>query len=378
MEETNFTDENESRNRTVIRTSILGIIANILLAGSKALIGILSNSIAIILDAVNNLSDMLSSLVTIIGTKLGTKQPNRKHPFGYGRIEYLSAMIVAAIVLYAGITSAVESVKKIIHPEPAEYTTVSLVVIGIAIVVKLSLGLFVRAKGKKVKSNMLVASGVDAMFDAILSTSVFICAIIYIFTKVSLEAYVGIIISGFIIKSGMELLMETVDDILGKRSDADTVKKVKALISEEEDVRGAYDLIINNYGPNKNYASVHIEIPDTMTADRLDALTRKLEAKVFKNTGIVLAAVGVYSFNTKNDEAAKIKDRVTEIVKANDFAVQMHGFYADTEKKTMRMDVVMSFNIKYREGCRIIAEQIKNEFPEYSINITPDIDISDI
>ena len=378
MEETNFTDENESRNRTVIRTSILGIIANIFLAGSKALIGILSNSIAIILDAVNNLSDMLSSLVTIIGTKLGTKQPNRKHPFGYGRIEYLSAMIVAAIVLYAGITSAVESVKKIIHPEPAEYTTVSLVVIGIAIVVKLSLGLFVRAKGKKVKSNMLVASGVDAMFDAILSTSVFICAIIYIFTKVSLEAYVGIIISGFIIKSGMELLMETVDDILGKRSDADTVKKVKALISEEEDVRGAYDLIINNYGPNKNYASVHIEIPDTMTADRLDALTRKLEAKVFKNTGIVLAAVGVYSFNTKNDEAAKIKDRVSEIVKANDFAVQMHGFYADTEKKTMRMDVVMSFNIKYREGCRIIAEQIKNEFPEYSINITPDIDISDI
>lgn len=378
MEETNFTDENESRNRTVIRTSILGIIANIFLAGSKALIGILSNSIAIILDAVNNLSDMLSSLVTIIGTKLGTKQPNRKHPFGYGRIEYLSAMIVAAIVLYAGITSAVESVKKIIHPEPAEYTTVSLVVVGIAIVVKLSLGLFVRAKGKKVKSNMLVASGVDAMFDAILSTSVFICAIIYIFTKVSLEAYVGIIISGFIIKSGMELLMETVDDILGKRSDADTVKKVKALISEEEDVRGAYDLIINNYGPNKNYASVHIEIPDTMTADRLDALTRKLEAKVFKNTGIVLAAVGVYSFNTKNDEAAKIKDRVTEIVKANDFAVQMHGFYADTEKKTMRMDVVMSFNIKYREGCRIIAEQIKNEFPEYSINITPDIDISDI
>ena len=378
MEETNFTDENESRNRTVIRTSILGIIANIFLAGSKALIGILSNSIAIILDAVNNLSDMLSSLVTIIGTKLGTKQPNRKHPFGYGRIEYLSAMIVAAIVLYAGITSAVESVKKIIHPEPAEYTTVSLVVIGIAIVVKLSLGLFVRAKGKKVKSNMLVASGVDAMFDAILSTSVFICAIIYIFTKVSLEAYVGIIITGFIIKSGMELLMETVDDILGKRSDADTVKKVKALISEEEDVRGAYDLIINNYGPNKNYASVHIEIPDTMTADRLDALTRKLEAKVFKNTGIVLAAVGVYSFNTKNDEAAKIKDRVTEIVKANDFAVQMHGFYADTEKKTMRMDVVMSFNIKYREGCRIIAEQIKNEFPEYSINITPDIDISDI
>ena len=378
MEETNFTDENESRNRTVIRTSILGIIANIFLAGSKALIGILSNSIAIILDAVNNLSDMLSSLVTIIGTKLGTKQPNRKHPFGYGRIEYLSAMIVAAIVLYAGITSAVESVKKIIHPEPAEYTTVSLVVIGIAIVVKLSLGLFVRAKGKKVKSNMLVASGVDAMFDAILSTSVFICAIIYIFTKVSLEAYVGIIISGFIIKSGMELLMETVDDILGKRSDADTVKKVKALISEEEDVRGTYDLIINNYGPNKNYASVHIEIPDTMTADRLDALTRKLEAKVFKNTGIVLAAVGVYSFNTKNDEAAKIKDRVTEIVKANDFAVQMHGFYADTEKKTMRMDVVMSFNIKYREGCRIIAEQIKNEFPEYSINITPDIDISDI
>ena len=188
-----------NREKAIVRTSIVGILTNLLLVGFKATVGLISNSIAIILDAVNNLSDALSSVVTIIGAKLGAKQPDKKHPLGYGRIEYLSSMIVAALVLYAGITSLVESVKKIIHPETAEYSTVTLVIISVAIAVKLILGLYVKKQGEKVNSGALSASGSDALFDAILSGSVLASAIVYLIWGVSLEAYVGVVLADFII-----------------------------------------------------------------------------------------------------------------------------------------------------------------------------------
>ena len=376
MEETKFVNESLNRKKVIVRTSLLGIFVNIILSAGKALVGVFTKSIAVILDAVNNLSDALSSLVTIIGTKLGARLPNKKHPLGFGRIEYLSALVVSAIVIYAGMTSLVESIKKIIHPEKAEYSLVSLIIIGVAVFVKLILGLFVRSKGKKVKSTALTASGVDAMFDAILSSSVLISAVIYMFTGFSLEAYVGVVISGFIIKSGVELMIETVNDILGQRADAETVKKVKALIREEEGVRGAYDLIINNYGPEKNYASVHVEVPDTMTVDQLDQLTRKLEAKVYLNTGIVLTAVGVYLYNTQADSAIVIREKVNSIVKENEWAMQVHGFYVDQQNKYMRMDVVVSFSIRGGEAAQIITRQLKEAFPDYAILVTPDVDVS--
>ena len=366
-----------NRDKVIIRTSIIGILANVVLAAFKAVVGIVSNSIAVTLDAVNNLSDALSSVITIIGTKLAGKSPNRKHPLGYGRIEYLSAMIVAGIVLYAGITAMVESVKKIIHPEAAEYTIVSLIIIAVAIVVKLLLGGYVKAQGKKVNSGSLIASGSDATFDAILSASVLVSAIIYMTTGFSLEAYVGAIIAIFIIKAGIEMMIETLNDILGVRADKELTGRVKELLCEEEEVRGAYDLIIYNYGPDRNLASVHLEVPDSMTAEEFDRLTRRAEAKVFKETGIILAGVSVYAYNEKDDEAARIRDDVCEKVMAHDWAVQFHGFYIDMEKHFMRFDVVFSFDINAKEGLEILKKEIGEAYPEYDIMIAPDIDVSD-
>ena len=366
-----------SRDRIIIRTSIIGIITNVFLASFKAAVGLISNSIAVTLDAVNNLSDALSSIITIVGTKLAGKLPDRKHPLGYGRIEYLSAMIVSGIVLYAGITSGVESVKKIIEPELPDYSIISLVIIAVAVVVKILLGTFVKAQGKKVNSGSLTASGSDALFDAVLSASVLLSAVIFMLSGISLEAYVGIIISVFIIRSGIEMMRETLDEILGKRADKDVTTRIKAILCEEPAVRGAYDLILYNYGPDKDYASVHLELPDNMNVNEVDRLTRKAEAKVFKETGIILVAVGVYSYNTSDSEAARIQNDVTEKVIAHDFALQLHGFYLDPETKDMRFDVVFSFDIAPSDGLKIIYEEIKQAYPEYNINITPDVDISD-
>ena len=384
-------NEAENRQKVIVRTSIIGIAANIVLSAFKAFVGFATNSIAVTLDAVNNLSDALSSVITIVGAKLSNKLPDKKHPLGYGRIEYLSAMVVAAIVLYAGGTSAVESVKKIIYPEAADYSTVSLeiiypeaadystvslVIIASAVVVKLVLGKFVKRQGERVNSGALVASGADALFDAILSLSVLASAIVFILTGISLEAYVGLVISAFIIKSGIGMLIETLDDILGKRADGDLVKKIKKLLTEEPQVHGAYDVILNNYGPDKFLGSVHLELPDTMTVEELDELTRRVQARVHKETGVLLTGVGVYSYNTKNDEAAKIRSNVLKLVKAHEWALQLHGFYVNFEEKAIRFDVVMNFEIKPQEGLDILYKEIGEAYPGYDLHINADIDAS--
>ena len=364
------------REKTIVRTSFIGIGANVLLAAFKAVIGIVSNSIAVTLDAVNNLSDALSSVITIIGAKLGAKDPDKKHPLGYGRIEYLSSMLVAAIVLYAGITSLVESVKKIIHPETADYSTISLVIIAVAIVVKLVLGAYVKKQGEKVNSGALIASGSDASFDAILSASVLASAIIFLIWGISLEAYVGVVISGFIIKAGCEMMSETLSDIIGQRGDQDEVRGLKQLICEEEEVLGAYDVTLFNYGPNKNYGTAHIELPDTMSVEEVDLLTRRVQMKVLSETGVVLTGVGVYSYNTSSDEVAEIRNTVQETVLSHEWALQLHAFYADTKEKTMRFDVVMSFDITHKDGLEILHKELAEIYPDYSVMIAPDIDIS--
>lgn len=366
------------REKTIVKTSVIGIIANVMLSAFKAFVGFASNSIAVTLDAVNNLSDALSSVVTIIGAKLGAKQPDKKHPLGYGRIEYLSSMIVAAIVLYAGITSLVELVKKIISPETADYNAVSLIIISVAIVVKLILGMYVRKKGKKVNSGALTASGSDALFDAILSASVLASAVIFLIWQVSLEAYVGVVIAGFIIKAGIEMMIETLNDIIGKREDAESVRELKQVICEEDAVLGAYDITLFNYGPNKNYASVHIELPDTMTVDEVDVITRRIQLNVLHKTGVILTGIGVYSFNTSDDEAAQIRNAVQKTVMTHEWALQLHGFYVDIQKKTIRFDVVISFDIDRKEAVELMTKEVLALYPDYSVMVIPDFDVADI
>ena len=374
MEDNNIEVLTQQREKAIVKTSVIGVVTNVMLAIFKAAVGMISHSIAVTLDAVNNLSDALSSVITIVGAKLGAKQPNKKHPLGYGRIEYLSSMLVAAIVLYAGVTSLVESVKKIISPEKADYSTVSLIIIAVAIVVKLILGQYVKKQGKKHNSGALVASGSDALFDAILSASVLASAIIYLVWHISLEAYVGVVIAAIIIKAGVEMMIETLNDILGKRSDRDEVKRIKKLICEEPEVRGAYDLIMYNYGPNKNYASVHVELPDTMTVDEVDKLTRSVQARVYIETGVILTGVGVYSYNTSNEGVAQIRNTIQKTVMAHDWALQLHGFYADVDKKEMHFDVVLSFDIDSADAIKTLTEEVQALYPDYTLQIIPDID----
>ena len=365
------------RQRIIVRTSLFGIAANLLLAAVKAVVGLLSHSIAVVLDAVNNLSDALSSVITIVGAKLSAKRPNKKHPLGYGRIEYISAMLVSALVLYAGITALVESVKKIIAPEKAEYSLLSLLLIAAAVAAKLLLGRYVKAQGKKADSDALIASGSDASFDAILSGSVLLCAILYKATGLSLEAYVGVLIAVFIIRSGVEMMLGTLDDLLGARTDPALSRRIKSLACQEEGVRGAYDLLLNNYGPGRNYATLHIEVPDGTTAERIDRMTRGIQRRVFTDTGVIVTGVGIYSYNTGDSESAQLQERVTEAVLAHEGTLQLHGFYADSEAKELRFDVVFSFDADVHKLLDEISAEVQAMVPDYTLLIAPDLDLSE-
>ena len=296
------------RSKVIVRTGIIGIVTNCLLAGVKAFFGLLSNSVAIILDAVNNFSDALSSVITIVGTKLAGRAPDKKHPLGYGRIEYLTAMIIAAIVIYAGLTSMVESVKKTFNPGEVDYSTVTLAMIAIAVVVKLVLGRFVKKTGERVMSDALIASGADALFDAVLSFSVLISAVLFVAFKINIEAYVGIFIAAFIIKAGVEMLMSTLDDILGKRAPKEYTDGVKRTICEDEAVSNAYDLILHSYGPGKFLGSVHVEVPDNLKAADIDQMERRIAANVYARHGIIMTGIGIYTTaGAKNTKAAKLQ-----------------------------------------------------------------------
>lgn len=367
-----------SRDAVIVRTSIIGIVANVLLAAFKAFVGLTANSIAIVMDAVNNLSDAESSIITIVGTKLAGKEPDRKHPFGYGRIEYLSAMVISILVLNAGITSFVESVKKIIHPDTPDYRAASLIIVAVAVVVKIILGRYVKSVGEKVHSDSLVNSGEDARLDAIISASTLVAAAIYLLFHISLEAWLGAIIAAVIIKSGFEMLRETLSRILGERTDAEKARDIKATVTSYPEISGAYDLVLHNYGPDSYNGSIHIEVPDTLSADALDKLIRKVTLDVFQKHNVILTAIGVYSINTKDPEAIAARENVRKIVMSNPYILQMHGFYLDKAEKTIRFDVVVSFDASdRRQVYQEICDKVQQEYPDYTLQVAMDTDFSE-
>ncbi|MBP3723136.1 MAG: cation transporter [Selenomonadaceae bacterium] len=368
----------QSREKIIVNASVVGIVANVLLAAFKAAVGLMANSIAIVLDAVNNISDAASSIITIVGAKLAAKEPNKEHPFGYGRIEYMSAVIISVIVLYAGLTSLTESAKQIFNPETPSYDATALIIVAVAVVIKIFLGRYVKSVGEKVNSDALINSGEDAKLDSVISASTLVAAVIFLTFNIAVEAYLGVIISLVIIKAGIDMLKETLSKILGERNDIELDKKIKETVTSFTGVRGAYDLVLNNYGPDTWRGSVHIEVPDTYGADKLDKMLREIMVEVFKKHRVLLTAIGVYSFNTKDEEVKIIEEKVRKIVFSYPYVRQIHGFYLTKETKNIRFDLVISFDAKSRnEAFKEAVEKVKEEFPDYEISAVMDTDFAE-
>ena len=366
-----------NRSQKIIRTSIIGIVANVLLAAFKAAVGILASSVAIVMDAVNNLSDALSSVITIIGTKLSERPADREHPFGFGRVEYFSAIIIAVLVLSAGITSLIESVKKIFDPTEPEYTNVTLVVIVVAIVVKLILGQYVKRQGKQLKSDALIASGSDALFDAIITLATLVSAGIMLLWNVSLDGILGALISLVIIKAGIEMLASPVNELLGARISQELVHDIKQEVGAFEGVHGVFDIILHNYGPNLLIGSLHVNVYDTMSAHDIHGLTRRISEEMFARHGIIMT-VGVYAIATGENRRADLQGKVMKTLAKHPEIVQVHGFYYFDKEHRVSVDVVPDISVHDEAALTTrLTEELKALIPDNEITIVIDHNYSE-
>lgn len=366
------------RNRQIVRTSSLGIAANVLLATLKAAVGALTGSIAIVLDAVNNLSDALSSIITIVGACLALRPADHHHPYGHGRMEYLTAIVIASIILAAGVTSLRESIVAMLHPTAPSYDPVSLAIIMVTVGVKLALGHHFAAVGRRVASESLVASGIDATMDAAISSATVLAAILYLTLGIGTEAWLGAVISLIIIRSGMEMLRESLSKVLGERVDPEVAHKVKSTVEAIRGVRGAYDLFLHDYGPERMQGSVYVTVDETMTAAQIDALTKRVQEQVLLSCDVDLVAVGIYATNADGSEAAAMRSEVAHIVWAHEHVREMHGFYVDEGRRIVRFDVVIGFEDHDRDAtCAAIVEECERAFPAYRFAVVLDSDVSD-
>ena len=367
----------ENRSKIIVRTSIIGILANVGLVILKAIVGLFANSIAIIMDAINNLSDALSSTITIIGTKLSQKKPDAKHPYGHGRVEYITSLAIGVIIIVAGVGAIVESIISIIEKRKPTFSVISLVLISIAVLVKVAIGLYFRHVGKKVKSEALKGSGMDALFDALLSFGTLVSVAVMLIWEVSIEGYVGAVIGLFMIKSGIDVLRTSLSSIIGERTSKEVSEAIKHLVCQNPEVKGAYDLIVNNYGPDRGIGSIHIEVSDEMTAKDIHPLTRKISAQVYKEFGIIMT-VGIYATNNSDPIINDIRNEIQKEVLEHENIKQIHGFYCDQESKTISFDVIVDF--KDPDAPKLIKqiqENLNNKYPSYHFYIVEDKDFSD-
>lgn len=369
-------DPVKTREKKIIHTSYFGIVGNVILTILKGIVGFMANSIAVILDALNSLTDALSSIITIIGAKLSNRRPDRMHPYGYGRIEYLTSMVISVIILYAGISSLVESIKKIINPADPDYSFITLAVIIAGIVIKIIMGIYVKGVGKKIGSQPLVASGIDALYDVALSVGTLVAALLSMCFKINIDGLIGAIISIVIIKGALDILRDAVNSLIGERMDPKFTNDLKDYINGFDGVHGVYDLSIDSYGPEKKVGSVHIEVDDNMTAKQIHELTRKIAKGVFEKYQTILT-LGVYAENTTG-EFAPMKAKLKEILLAYPEVLQMHGFYVDEGIKTCYFDLVIDFKQDSQKVANEILDTLKENYPDFTFEPVLDVDVSDV
>ena len=282
----------DNRTEKITRASTLGIVLNIVLVVVKAVLGAIAGSVSILTDAINNLTDTMSAVVTLVGVKLAQRKPDRKHPHGHGRIEYVAATIVGLIILSVGVIAAFESVPKIIKPSIADYSVWTIVIIFVTVIAKVLYGRYLIKVGKLTKSRSLEGSGIDALFDALLSFGTLVGAAISMLFSISVDGWIGIVISAFIVRSAFRILSEGITDIIGRRVDEKLTRKIRERIRETEGVKSIESLVLHDYGPEDVSGAVKIKVSGRLTARELAKISVKIEEDI-KNEFDVELVVGV-------------------------------------------------------------------------------------
>lgn len=356
--------EPDSREGTAVTVSGLNILVNLIFAAIKVVIGLAVSSIAIVSEGVNNATDSATSLITIVGTKLSAKHPTEKHPFGFGRIEYLTSLLISVLILFTGAELMESSVKRIFEPQEMSISYVTMAIIAVSALVKLALGLYTIKEGRRVDSSSLVALGTECRSDSVVSVITLVTALVFLVFHVSLDAYAGIIMSLIVLKAGFEVLKETLSDILGQAGEKELAQELYCIIRAEPLVLNAADMMLHNYGPDAYSGSVNVEIDHSKTVGEVYAALHELQLRIMHEKHITMV-FGIYAVDRDHAQIRQLREQVAAFVRQQEHVTSYHALYIHPNGKDLYVDLVVDYDLADWEALR-------KEFTAYMAELYPD------
>ena len=356
--------EPDSREGTVVTVSGLNILVNLIFAAIKVVIGLAVSSIAIVSEGVNNATDSATSLITIVGTKLSAKHPTEKHPFGFGRIEYLTSLLISVLILFTGAELMESSVKRIFAPQEMSISYVTMAIIAVSALVKLALGLYTIKEGRRVDSSSLVALGTECRSDSVVSVITLVTALVFLVFHVSLDAYAGIIMSLIVLKAGFEVLKETLSDILGQAGEKELAQELYRIIRAEPLVLNAADMMLHNYGPDAYSGSVNVEIDHSKTVGEVYAALHELQLRIMHEKHITMV-FGIYAVDGDHAQIRQLREQVAAFVRQQEHVNSYHALYIHPNGKDLYVDLVVDYDLADWEALR-------KDFTAYMAELYPD------
>ncbi len=352
-----FKQDPNTREGIIVTTSGMGILVNLLIAVTKIVVGLISSSIAIISEGANNAGDALSSVMALIGAKLAKKHPDEKHPFGYGRIEYLCGLVIAVVILVTGIELLIGSAKRIFHPETLHISYIALVLVALSAAVKFFLGNYTVRMGRKVGSTALEAVGTDCKTDCFASIITIVSALIFLVFKWNVDAYAGVITSLLLIKAGVEALRETLSEILGRPGDKELAAKLYKEIRSTDGILAAVDMMLHNYGPEAWSGSVNVEIDHKKTVGEIYQFLHELQLRIMHEYHVTMV-FGVYAVDYDGEYMKELRKTIAGFIRKQEHVKSFHAVYIDQRSDKIYCDFIVDYELKD-------WEELKKEFEQY-------------
>lgn len=358
---------------------IVGIVINILLFGGKFIAGFISGSVAVTADAFNNLSDAGSSVISLIGFRLASQKPDPHHPFGHGRFEYIASLIISMVIIMMGFELGRDSVVKIINPSEVEYSSLTFIILGISILAKFYMFIYNRSVGKKIDSLTLRATATDSISDTVSTIAVLVSAILTVKTGIMIDGWVGLAVAGFIMFAGISSAKETIDSLLGTPPDEEFCKAVEEIVLSHDGMIGIHDMIVHNYGPGRVFISLHAEVPSDGNFVDIHDTIDNIEHDIMNETGC-LATIHMDPVDVRDEETAKMRAKVAEIIKETDEKISFHDFrmVSGPTHTNVIFDIVVPHDYKLSDGeiAKLIADKIHAHDEKYFAVIDVDKDFT--
>ena len=361
-----------------VLASVVGIFCNVFLFIVKFVVGLALHSVSVTADAFNNLSDAGSSIVSFVGVKMAEKPADKDHPFGHGRIEYISALIVSFLVLEVGFTFLKDSFRKIWTPEELNFQMVSVVILLLSVAVKLWLGLFNRKLGKKINSKVMMAVFTDSMGDVVTTGATIVSILFFDLTGINIDGLVGMGVALVVMWAGVGIARDTLEPLIGAAIDPEVYEQIKRFVESYDGIQGTHDLIVHNYGPGRSMASIHAEVPNDVDIERSHEIIDKIEREAAKQMGIFLV-IHMDPVEMKDERVLRVRKRVEQVLRDMDPSCSIHDFRVVHGEAQSNLVFDMVIPIEYDKKTRNelplrLAERIRDMEPGYECVITVDYD----